>query len=139
MVTREKTAKPVLNNYRLGKVLIWIGVFVWVPFIVLRAIGYTPSLFWFLPFHLMGVIGGSKVRAAARREMDLPLTPKTKLRTLGHVLIFIGILVWAPYFYGKLVLQARLEVGQFLPYHLTFVLSGVFLLLANFLLARRRS
>jgi len=139
MVTREETTKSVLNGYRLGTVLIWIGVSVWVPFIILRAMGYTPSLFWFLPFHLMGVVGGSKVRAVARQEMDLPPTPKTKLRTVGHILVFIGILVWAPYFYGKLFLQAPLDVGQFLPYHLVFVLSGVFLLLVNFLMARRKS
>lgn len=138
MVSQEKVAVSALNSYRLGTGLIWIGVLIWMPFIILRATGSTPSLLWFLPFHLLGVIGGSKLRKAAGREMQLQSEPKTKLRSMGHMLIFVGILVWAPYFYLKYAAQQPVEVGQFLPYHLAGVLSGVFLLLINLFMKYRK-
>ena len=58
MVTDEKISNAALTRYRLGNALIWLGVLTWLPFIVLRIAGEKPSLFWFLPFHLVGVVGG---------------------------------------------------------------------------------
>ena len=63
MVTDEKIYNVALTRYRLGNMLIWLGVLTWVPFIVLRIAGEKPSLLWYLPFHLLGVIGGSRLRA----------------------------------------------------------------------------
>jgi len=68
MATNEKIYNPALMRYRLGNLLITLGVLTWLPFIVLRIAGETPSLFLFLPFHLLGVIGGSRLRAYARKE-----------------------------------------------------------------------
>lgn len=48
MVTKEGTLKPtLLTRYRLGTVLIWVGVLTWVPFIILRTMGQNQSIFWF--------------------------------------------------------------------------------------------
>lgn len=62
MVVEGRTTNAALLRYRAGIALIWIGVLIWLPFILLRANGLKPLLFWFLPFHLIGVIGGSRLR-----------------------------------------------------------------------------
>ena len=87
MLTEKRTAYPALARYRLGVALLWLGVLTWLPFIVLRASGSKPSIFWFLPFHLLGVIGGSQMRAKARREIGATAPAKNVFRTVGHSLI----------------------------------------------------
>ena len=125
MVVGEKTTNTAMMRYRAGLALIWLGVLTWLPFIVMRASGLKPSLFWFLPFHLVGVIGGSGLRAAARREMGADAPKRNAFRTIGHSLIFLGILVWGVYFYLKLVAGRPVDVGDFLPYHLTGIIGGI--------------
>ena len=137
MVTAEKILNPALARYRLGNVLIWLGVLTWVPFIVLRIAGEKPSLFWYLPFHLIGVIGGSRLRASARKEMNLPRRKMGLLRVAGHGLIYVGILVWAPYFYLKATTQTPVNVMNFLPYHLTAVIGGITLLVISYWISRK--
>jgi len=137
MVTRESVYVPAEQRAKLGTALIWMGVLAWVPFIVMRTVGYTPSLLWFLPIHLLGVVGGSRMRSAARKEIGVIKRKKTTLRTIGHSLIFFGILVWVPYFYLKLFTQTPVVVTQFLPVHLLFVLSGITLLVISSLLKRK--
>ncbi len=136
MVTDEKIINTVLARYRLGNVLIWLGVMTWLSFIVLRIVGEKPSIFLFLPFHLMGVLGGSRMRSLARKELGLTAPKKNALRTAGHSLIFIGILVWLPYFYLKLIAQRSVDVMNFLPYHLTGVLTGVGFLVLSYLVSQ---
>jgi polyferredoxin len=138
MVTREDELFPAIARYRLANSLIWIGVLTWAPFILLRFAGETPNLFLFLPFHLLGVVGGSRLKAAARRDLGEAAPQKTRLRTLGHILVFTGIMVWVIYFFLKLVVHMPVEVGQFLPFHLTAMLSGVVILFANFWRERRK-
>ena len=137
MVSDEKIIKTVLTRYRLGNVLIWLGVMTWLPFIVLRIAGEKPSLFWFLPFHLIGVVGGSRLRSLARKEMGALAPKENLLRIIGHGLIYTGILVWAPYFYLKLIAQQPVDVMNFLPYHLTGVLSGILFLGLSYLINRK--
>lgn len=137
MVTEEKITDMVLARYRLGTVMIWLGVLTWLPFIVLRIAGEKPSLFWFLPIHLIGVVGGSRLRAYARKEMGTPPPKNGRLRVIGHGLIYIGILVWAPYFYLKVTTQAAVDVMDFLPYHLTGVFGGIVLLGISYLIAQK--
>jgi polyferredoxin len=137
MVTDEKIYNTALMRYRLGMILIWLGVLTWLPFIVLRIAGETPSLFWFLPFHLLGVIGGSRLRSAARTEMEMPPAQPSRLRSLGHILIFAGILVWTPYLYLKIIAQQPVDVMNYLPFHLTGVLGGITLLVVSYLLHRK--
>jgi len=137
MVTDEKIYNTALNKYRLGILLIWLGVLTWLPFIMLRIAGEKPSLFWYLPFHLAGVVGGSRLRASARREMSVLPTKKSLLQLFGHGMIFSGILVWAPYFYLKAATQQPVEVMDFLPYHLAGVLGGIILLGVSYLISRK--
>ena len=140
MVTDEKIYNAALTRYRLGNALIWIGVLTWLPFIVLRIAGEKPSLFWYLPFHLAGVIGGSRLRAFARKEMGAPPPQKNRMQTIGHGLIFAGILVWAPYFYLKFVAQQPIDVMDYLPYHLAGVFGGItFLAISYFNLRKRKT
>lgn len=139
MVTEKKIANTALTYYRLGNVLIWLGVLTWLPFIVLRIAGEKPSLFLYLPFHLVGVVGGSRLRAFALRKMGASHPKRDRLRVMGHVLIYIGILVWVPYFYLKIAGSTAVDVMNFLPYHLTGVLSGITLLGISYLMSRKRN
>ena len=136
MVTQEKLLDNVVLRYRLGTVLIWLGVLTWAPFIFLRAIGDKPSFLLFLPFHLIGVVGGSRLRSIARKELGMLPSKKNMLIIAGHAMIFLGILVWAPYLYLKLAVGQPVEVMDYLPYHLTGVLGGVFLHILNYVIGR---
>jgi hypothetical protein len=139
MVTEEeRIINHVLLRYRLGIILIWLGVLVWVPFIFLRAIGEKPTFLFFLPFHLIGVVGGSRLRAMARKELGLHPPKRKILHTAGHILILLGISVWVPYLYAKLVMGLSVEVMNYLPFHLSGVLGGVFLHLLSYMLARAK-
>jgi len=137
MVTDEKIYNAALIRYRLGYVLVWLGVLVWAPFIVLRIMGEQPSMSLYLPLHLLGVMGGSRLRAFARREMGMPSPKKSRLQMLGHGLIWAGILVWAPYYYLKAVAGSQVDVMDYLPYHLIGVLGGVLLLAINAFLSKK--
>lgn len=136
MVTDKKIFNAALMRYRLGNVLIALGVLTWLPFIVLRIAGEKPSLFLYLPFHLLGVIGGARLRAYARKELGITPAKKSILQLFGHGLIILGILVWTPYFYLKLI-QQPVEVMNYLPFHLTGVLSGIALLAIRLLTSRK--
>lgn len=137
MVTQERLLDNLLLRYRLGTALIWLGVGTWVPFILLRVVGQRPVFLWFLPFHLAGVIGGSRLRSVARRELGIVPTKRNWLHTAGHGLILFGISVWAPYFYLKLVASQSVDVMSFLPFHLIGVLGGVGLHVLSYLRRRR--
>jgi hypothetical protein len=138
MVTEEKSISDVIMHYRLGTILIWLGVFTWAPFIFLKAIGEKPSFLLFLPFHLLGVIGGARLRSIASKELGLMPNKKNNLTIAGHLMIFLGVLVWAPYLYLKLVMGQSVEVMDYLPYHLAGVLGGVCLHILNYFIECRR-
>jgi hypothetical protein len=137
MVTDEKLVSTALTRYRLGTIFIWLGVMTWLPFIVLRIAGEKPSFFWYLPVHLFGVVGGSRLRSAALKEMDSPAPKKNPLGAVGHGLIYIGVLVWAPYFYLRLIAQQPVGVMNFLPFHLAGVLGGVFCIALSYVFSRK--
>lgn len=139
MVTEEKVISNIVLRYRLGTLLIWLGVFTWVPFIFLRAVGEKPTFLFFLPFHLFGVVGGSRLRSMARRDLGMAPPKKSVLHTAGHALILGGILVWVPYLYLKLITGQPVEVMNYLPFHLTGVLGGVFLHILSYIMERRKS
>ena len=138
MVTEEKLISNVVMRYRLGTILIWLGVFTWAPFIFLKIIGERPSFLLFLPFHLLCVIGGARLRSIARKELGLIPNKKNTLTIAGHLLILLGVLVWVPYLYLKLVIGQSVEVMNYLPYHLSGVLGGVFLHILNYFIEHRR-
>lgn len=117
------------KQYQLGKFLIWGGVLAWLPYLTLLALGHAPPIWAFLPFHLIGVIGGARLRSAARRQLGLPVPERNLLRLAGRVLILLGVLVWGVYFVRKLAFGHPVAVHDYLPYHLTGVLGGIGLLL----------
>lgn len=123
MILFNKKVAPELLS-RVGTILIWLGVLTWLPFIVLHVAGQNPSLFWFLPFHLLGVIGGARLRAIARTA---PSPKKNWRRLVAHFLILAGVLVWVPYFYIKLVMHQNVEVTHYLPFHLLGIFGGIVL------------
>ena len=128
MVNEGKLFNTPLARYRLGSVLIWVGVLAWAPYIFLRVTGQGISPLLFLPFHLLGVVGGARLRSYARKEMGISKTKKNLFRVIGHIMIWAGVSVWLPYFYMKLVVHVSVEVMNYLPYHLTGVLGGVLML-----------
>ena len=100
--------------------------------------GENPSFLLFLPVHLLGVIGGARLRSIARQELGLIPNKKSYLTLAGHLMIILGILVWVPYLYLKLVMGQSVEVMSYLPYHLSGVLGGVSLHILNYFIERRR-
>lgn len=138
MVTEKNLLNTPLVRYRLGLALIWIGVLTWAPFILLRMAGQKPSLFLYLPFHLIGVIGGSRLRSTARRELGITPERRNIWRILGHGLILTGVAVWAPYFYLKLVIEAPVNVMGFLPFHLGGIFGGLTLLAIGHWVSKKR-
>jgi hypothetical protein len=137
MVTDEKIYNDALMRYRVGNLLVWLGVLVWAPFILFRIMGEQPSMSLYLPLHLLGVMGGSRLRAFARKELGIPSQKKTRLQMFGHGLVWAGVLVWAPYYYLKVVAKQPADVMDYLPYHLAGVLGGVVLLAVNMLLSKK--
>jgi len=137
MVTDEKINDAAVIRYRLGNVLVWLGVLVWAPFIVLRIMGEQPSMSLYLLLHLLGVMGGSRLRAFARKELGIVAPPKSRLRIFGHGLMFVGILVWVPYFYLKAIGQS-VNVMDYLPYHLVGIFGGMALLAIDYWVSRRK-
>jgi|SRR5215216_245132 len=134
----EKIIGDIVLRDRVGTLLIWLGILMWVPFLFLRAMGEKPSFLFFLPFHLLGVIGGSRLRSMARRELGMSPPKKSFLPVAGHIMILLGILVWAPYLYLKIVMEQTVDVMNYLPFHLTGVLGGVTLHLLSSLTERHR-
>ena len=136
MVTDEKIYNAALRRYRFGNILVWLGVLVWVPFIVLRVMGEQPSMSWYLPLHLLGVMGGSRLRAFASKELGMLPAKKSRLRRIGHGLLFVSVLVWAPYYYLK-AMEQPVELMDYLPFHLVGVLSGMVISGISYFFERR--
>lgn len=111
--------------YRLGTVLVWLGVLTWAPFIFLRVLGEKPPFWWFLPFHLIGVVGGAHLRRLARKAMEAAPEQGNSFTATGHLLILTGVLVWVPYAYLKYVQGVDVEMMNFLPFHLVGVFGGL--------------
>ncbi len=133
MVTEEKIINNIALRYRLGTILIWCGVLIWLPFLFLKAVGEKPSFLLFLPIHLVGVIGGSRLRLDARKVLGIMPPRENLLNMAGHGMILLGVLVWVPYLYLKLVMEQPVAVMGYLPYHLIGVLGGIFLHVLSYL------
>ena len=111
----------------LGNVLIWIGVLAWVPFFILIGNGGQVSVFPFLGAHLAGVLGGGWLRNTADRLEGLDKIESQRGRRrklISKIMIYLGVLAWAPYFYFERVLGQDLDIGPFLAVHLTGILGG---------------
>jgi hypothetical protein len=110
-----------------GTILIWIGVLAWAPWLVLLALQRPVSIFPFLAVHLTGVLGGAYLRASADRLEGIDPARETfgrRRRLVSRILIYLGVLAWAPYFYLERVLGQDVAITPFLAAHLTGVLGG---------------
>lgn len=108
---------------KFGTILIFTGVLVWVPYFVLRIIGESPSLLVFLPFHLLGVVGGARMRTTANKQLGIPVEKRRGYKRIAHLLVIASLLVWIPYYVLKLA-GHPVELNPFLTVHLIGMLSG---------------
>jgi hypothetical protein len=137
METNTNLPTNASKYFRWGTLLIWVGVLIWTPFIILQIAGKHPSFLLFLPFHLVGVIGGARLRSFARKKLGIPPTKRNPLQIAGSVLIALGIFTWAPYYYLMTFTQTSVKLMNFLPFHLVGVLGGVLLLTIHHLSNRK--
>jgi hypothetical protein len=119
----ESLFKDPHRQHQCGTVLLWAGVLVWAPFFVLRILGESPSLMAYLPFHLLGVIGGGRIRTTAKRQLGLPKPANTWYKKVSHGLVIASLLVWVPYYAQKLSGQA-VDLNPYLTVHLIGIVSG---------------
>lgn len=119
------------NKQRLGYLLIGLGVAAWIPYFVLLLKGDDVSVAPFLIAHLIGVLSGSYFRSRARRELSMAAAHRTRL-VIGRILIYLGVLAWAPYFAITRGGQMDVSVAPFLTAHLIGVLSGGALLVSGY-------
>lgn len=105
-----------------------LGVSAWAPFLLLVARGQEPAIYPFLVVHLIGVIGGSRLRA-----LTTPVRHRRPRRQVwGRVLIIFGVLAWVPWLYQTELLGREPGITLYLALHLTGVLSGLALLISDF-------
>jgi hypothetical protein len=117
----------------IGTIIIWLGVAAWLPFILLTINKQPVSIFPFLALHLSGVLGGWWLRQSADRIDGLvqPNSTQGRRRKIAsRILIYLGVLAWAPYLYLSKIVGVETSIGPFLAMHLTGVLSGVALRLS---------
>ena len=111
-----------LHNF--GTLLLWAGVLVWLPFFILQLLGESPSFLLFLPFHLTGVLGGTRMRTTANKRMGKLIQNRSGHKRIAHYLIIASILVWLPY-YAIPLTGHKVDLTPFLTLHLIGVFSGM--------------
>jgi hypothetical protein len=118
----------MLNPQKIGIIFIWMGVAAWLPFLYLLAVGQHPSIYPFLAVHLVGILGGSRMKALAKKDK----TPRKrhKRQVIGRIMIILGVLAWLPYLYQKELLDMTVEIRPYLSVHLFGVLGGIALLVS---------
>ena len=111
----------------VGTALVWLGVLAWAPFLFLIAAKQPVSIVPFLAAHLSGVLGGGWLRSSADK-LDGGAPGQShhgrRRKAISTVLIYLGVLAWAPYFYLSRVLGQDVDIAPFLAAHLTGVLGG---------------
>lgn len=115
------------NRRIVGQSLIWLGVSAWAPFLYFVSNDPPVSIFPFLAAHLIGVLGGAWLRSSADYMEGLDkLRAQHRQRWLfvSRIMIYLGVLAWAPYFYLEKVVGQDVELGPFLAVHLIGVLGG---------------
>lgn len=112
----------------VGRLLVWLGVLAWVPYILLAIIGRSPSMVPFLAIHLTGVIGGSKLRRSGEStSQNHSYSIGANQQRISNALLLIGILIWAPYFLIKSFLSEQIQILPFLIIHLSGIIGGMLL------------
>lgn len=111
------------SQQRLAWILITIGVLAWAPYFYALAGGGTPNILPYLGVHLAGVLSGAWLR---RRSSPVREDEGRGIRRgrLATVLIILGVLAWAPYFYLNEIAHQPQPLGPYLTAHLIGVLGG---------------
>lgn len=112
------------QKIRYSKLLIWLGVLAWAPFILSRFMGLDLNGIPFLIAHLSGISGGLYLRRQAAKEMPAPSARIKKLKRFSTILLVIGVSVWPLYYLVRLLSQSPIELRGFLILHLAFVIVG---------------
>jgi hypothetical protein len=110
------------NKSNLSKVLIFLGVSVWVVYFTLLFIGRHPSLYIFLPIHLTFIFTGVKLRKSAGEGQKKEKSEK--LKNTSEILLAIGMAAWFPYFYIHYYYEIDVNHLPFMILHLSAMLSG---------------
>jgi hypothetical protein len=63
----------------------------------MRIIGESPILMMYLPFHLLGVIGGARMRTNADKQLGKPVEKRKGYKRIAHYLVIASLLVWILY------------------------------------------
>ncbi len=109
-----------------GTLLILFGVLAWVPYFYYIGAGRDISIFPFLAAHLAGVLSGAWMRANANQDTGTSQSVSGRRRRIAsRVMIYLGVLAWAPYFYLSRVKGLEIDIFPFSIVHLTGVLGGV--------------
>jgi uncharacterized membrane protein YjjB (DUF3815 family) len=110
------------SRRRLANTLIVLGVLAWAPYFYFLSLGEAPSVLPYLGGHLTGVLSGAWLRTRQAVDVEVPFGQRRKLA--ARILVILGVLAWAPYFYLSRIGGVEVEVGPFLGAHLTGVLGG---------------
>lgn len=116
-----------ISKKRVGMILIWMGVFAWIPYIVLITNDVKTSIFPYLIFHLACSIGGGKLHGPSS---EAELAVGKKRRKASKILIYLGVMAWIPYIYLDDVVGADVSITPYLIMHLTGIFSGIFVRLS---------
>lgn len=122
-----------ISRYALSKILTWLGVLAWLPYIVLTIGRYSPPILPFLVVHLIGILGGAWIKRTDPEAMKRSsLAGKSRSRKFGSILILIGVAFWVPYFALRNFTDLDVSITPFLALHLTAVVPGLLLRLGLF-------
>lgn len=117
-----------ISREQIGRMLVWLGVLTWVPYILLTIAGRSLPILPFLTVHLTGVIGGTKLRRSkisGSSEQSRSIMPLQ--RRISNALFLIGIITWGVYFLMKSYLREQVEIMPFLIIHLSGIFGGILL------------
>jgi hypothetical protein len=115
--------KDSRSLHKLGTILVGIGVLVWLPYFMLRIIGKNPEILLYLPFHLLGVIAGGRMRNAANKKLGRFKKKQKSYAFVARLLMVASILVWLPY-YGLQLAGRTVTVQPYLIVHLSSLFLG---------------
>ena len=117
-----------ISRVQIGRMLVWLGVLTWAPYILLTITGRSLPILPFLTVHLAGVIGGTKLRRSSISGNSEQSQSITHLqRQISNVLLLIGIIIWGVYFLMKSSLGEQVEIMPFLIIHLSGIFGGILL------------
>lgn len=115
-----------MSRLRVANGLIILGVLAWLPFFWRLALGEHPNILPYLAAHLAGVLSGAWLRSRRAPAAHSNVIGQRRIAA-SKIMITLGVLAWAPYFYLTEVAAADVEITGFLAAHLTGVLGGAVL------------